>query len=99
MGVPARGKLERCLQIDEATWAKEQRTCGKPDGSCINDTAYEHNIMRWKAAGAEVVYYDYFMGVFGNRQRIIPMADELPKHLETVCKAGHIRRRHTDRVL
>lgn len=85
---PQGAKLERCLQIDEATWAKEQRTCGKPNGSCINDTAYEHNIMRWKAAGAEVVYYDYFMGVFGNRQRIIPMADELQSIWKRFAKLG-----------
>ncbi len=74
---PDGAKLEGCLQIDEAAWAKEQRKCGKPDGSCLSQTEFEDNIMRWKAAGADVVYYDYYMGVYGNRQRIIPMADEI----------------------
>ncbi|MCI8589834.1 MAG: DUF4838 domain-containing protein [Clostridiales bacterium] len=70
-------KLENCLQIDEAAWAKEQRKCGKPDGTCLSETEFETNIMRWRKAGADVVYYDYYMGVYGNRQRIIPMADEI----------------------
>ncbi len=74
---PEGAKLEPCLRIDEAAWAKEQRYCGKPDGSCLSETEFESNIMGWKSAGAEVVYYDYYMGVYGNRQRIIPMADEI----------------------
>lgn len=71
--------IELCenLQIDEAAWGQEQRKCGKPDGSCLNGTEFEENIIAWKKTGAQVVYYDYYMGVFGNRQRIIPMADEI----------------------
>ncbi len=80
---------EPCLQIDEAAWGKEQRTCGRPDGDCLSYTEFESNLMEWKRAfsgkndfpgnqaGASVVYYDYYMGVYGNRQRIIPMADEI----------------------
>ena len=66
-----------CQQIDEAAWGREQRTCGRPDGSCLSHTEFESNLMQWKKAGARVVYYDYYMGVYGNRQRIIPMADEI----------------------
>ena len=88
---PEGAKLEGCLQIDEAAWAKDQRKCGKPDGSCLSHTEFEENILRWKAAGADVVYYDYYMGVYGNRQRIIPMADEIQsiwKRFENVGISG-----------
>ena len=88
---PEGAKLEGCLQIDEAAWAKDQRKCGKPDGSCLSQTEFEENILRWKAAGADVVYYDYYMGVYGNRQRIIPMADEIQsiwKRFENVGISG-----------
>lgn len=70
-------RLEPCLRADEAAWGKEQRRCGKPDGSCLSKTEFETNLLSWKEAGAEIVYYDYYMGVYGNRQRIIPMADEI----------------------
>lgn len=75
---PKGQKLENCLLIDEATWAAAgQRKCGKPDGSCLSGTDFEKNLLDWKNAGADVVYYDYYMGVFPGRQRIIPMADEV----------------------
>lgn len=55
---PTGVKLPSCLRIDEATWAASgQRTFGKPDGSCVFGTDFEQNLMRWKDAGAEVVYY------------------------------------------
>lgn len=79
------------LQIDEAAWGQEQRKCGKPDGSCLNGTEFEENISAWKKTGAQVVYYDYYMGVFGNRQRIIPMADEVQsiwKHFAEIGISG-----------
>ena len=75
---PKGEKLQNCLLIDEATWAAAgQRHCGKPDGSCLSGTSFEDNLMAWKNAGADVVYYDYYMGVFPGRQRISPMADEV----------------------
>ncbi len=81
-------RLEPNLHIDEATWAKEQRKCGKPDGSCLSGTEYEENILRWRDAGARVFYYDYYMGVFGNRQRVIPMADEIQSIWQHFTEAG-----------
>ena len=69
--------LPQNLIIDQAMWANEQRKCGAPDGSAFIGTEFERNILEWKAAGAKVVTYDYYMGVFGNRQRIVPMADEI----------------------
>lgn len=65
------------LIVDEAAWGKEQRKCGKADGSCIIGTEFDQNLANWRSAGGRTVYYDYYMGVYGNRQRIIPMADEI----------------------
>ena len=71
-------KLEPSIIIDEATWAEEGlRAVGKPDGSCLAGTDFETNLLKWRKTGAEVVYYDYYMGVYPQRQRWIPMADEL----------------------
>ena len=58
------------------------RTTGKPDGTCLTGTFFEDNLLAWHALGAEVRYYDYFMGVYPARQRYIPMADEM----QAICK-------------
>lgn len=80
---PEELKLEPCLLVDESTWyTTGLRTCGKPDGSGILGTHYEENLIKWREKGAEVVFYDYYMGVFPARQRYIPMADEL----QALCK-------------
>ena len=71
-------KLESSIMIDESTWAFEGlRTVGKPDGSSLLGTHFEDNILKWRKTGANVVYYDYYMGVYSVRQKLIPMADEL----------------------
>lgn len=71
-------QLESCVMIDEATWhSSGLRTVGREDGSCLNGTHFEENLLEWRKTGAQVVYYDYYMGIYSCRQRIIPMADEL----------------------
>ncbi len=71
-------KLDSSVLIDESTWhVSGLRSVGRPDGSCLIGTFYQENMKKWRATGADVVYYDYHMGVYGHRQRIIPMADEL----------------------
>jgi len=77
---PANIELDKAVCIIEATWARAYsglRTVGKEDGSSINGTEYEKNIMDWKATGASVVYYDYYMGIYGDMQCMIPMSDEI----------------------
>lgn len=76
------------LLIEESTWGQELRRCGKPDGSGIIGTEYETNAAEWKNTGAQVVYYDYYMGVYGNRQRVIPMADEIQALQKYYQRAG-----------
>ncbi len=71
-------QLEPSILVDEATWhSTGLRTTGKPDGSSLNGTHFEENLLKWKETGAEVVYYDYYMGVYSVRQRWLPMADEV----------------------
>lgn len=76
-------QLEPSLIIDESTWHESGLRCvGKPDGSGIIGTLFDHNLKKWHEVGAEVVYYDYYMGVYPARQRYIPMADEV----QSLCK-------------
>ena len=73
------GKLSPNLMTNEAVWHKTGlRKTGKPDGSCLIGTLYEDNLLAWQAKfGVKVDYYDYYMGVYPGRQRVIPMADEM----------------------
>ncbi len=77
-------KISPTVLIDMSTWHTKYglRTVGKPDGSCLNDTPYEECLLSWKASGASVVYYDYFMGNYGAMQRWMPIADEM----QAICK-------------
>ena len=72
--------IELCSAVDvwESPWTEEGLRCaGKPDGSCLLETEYHNNLLNWKKTGAEVSYYEYYMGVYQERQRYIPMADEI----------------------
>lgn len=71
-------KLSNSLSCGMATWAATGlRACGKPDGTTLINTHFTDTLLKWKENGSEVLFYDYYMGVFGCRQRLIPMADEL----------------------
>lgn len=75
--------LEYNVSVTEATWhITGLRTIGKPDGSCLSGTFFEDILLSWKKIGANVSYYDYFMGVYPGRQRYVPMADEM----QAMCK-------------
>lgn len=75
--------LEDNVSVTEATWhITGLRTIGKPDGSCLSGTFFEDILLSWKKIGANVSYYDYFMGVYPGRQRYVPMADEM----QAMCK-------------
>lgn len=80
---PANMTLEKNVGVVEATWhVTGLRKAGKPDGSCLEGTFFEKNLLDWHALGAHVYYYDYFMGVYPGRQRYVPMADEM----QAMCK-------------
>ncbi len=75
--------LEPCLMVDEALWHETGlRHCGAPDGSGIIGTFFEEDLQKWHDKGADVVYYDYYMGVYPARQRWVPMADEI----QAICR-------------
>ena len=64
--------------IDQSTWAKfGLRTCGKPDGTCLIGTEYEHNLLSYREKCKNLVFYEYYMEHYGNKQRLMPSADEL----------------------
>ncbi|MBQ2754364.1 MAG: DUF4838 domain-containing protein [Clostridia bacterium] len=69
--------LDKSVIIQESTWVNGLRTVGKPDGTCLINTFYEDNLLEWQKTGADVLYYEYYMGVYQERQRYIPMADEI----------------------
>ena len=76
-------KMEKNVAANEATWhVSGLRKIGKPDGSCLQGSFFEDNLLEWKKCGIKVTYYDYFMGVYPGRQRWIPMADEM----QAMCK-------------
>ena len=89
---PEKLQLAPSLIAMEATWAagghKGLRTAGKPDGSCLSGSPYEENLLRWKEAGADVMYYDYYMGVYVMRQRYFPIADEIQAIWKRFCEKG-----------
>ncbi len=75
---PEEAEIDPGIYVGMATWSdKGLRTTGKPDGSCLNGTYFEKNLLDWKHAGAFVCYSDYQMGVYEARNRLIPMADEI----------------------
>ena len=80
---PENIELSSAMMIIEATWVHPQglysgiRTGGRSDGGSLNNTKYEENLLKWKKAGAEVMYYDYYMSVYATKQRYTPLADEI----------------------
>lgn len=83
------GWLHPAIVADEATWRTDGlRRVGKPDGSTLANTPYEENLLKWREAGAEAVYYEYYMGVFPARQRLMPMADEMQAMCRRFMEVG-----------
>ena len=80
---PENIELSPAMMVIEATWEHPEglyrgiRNGGAADGSSLNNTLYEENILQWKKAGAEVMYYDYYMSVYATKQRYTPLADEV----------------------
>lgn len=82
-------KLSRSLIVDEAVWFDSGlRSVGRPDGGSFADSPYETTLLRWKRAGAQVVYYDYLMGIYGCRQKWLPAADEIQASCRRMTEKG-----------
>ena len=72
--------IELCPAVNvwESTWGPDGLRCvGKPDGSALLGTPFHDNLLNWQKTGAKISYYEYYMGVYQERQRYIPMADEV----------------------
>lgn len=77
------------ILIDQATWSQDgMRTCGKPDGGSLINTYFEKNLMGFRKKCRHAVYYDYYMGNFGNQQRVMPAADEMQSVFQNMVKLG-----------
>ena len=66
------------IVVDISTWTpKGLRHCGKPDGSALLDSFICENMHAYRKVGSQVVLYEYYMGNYGNRQAVMPAADEM----------------------
>jgi len=81
--------VDDSIIIEEAVWHETGlRTCGKADGTSLIGTFFEDNLRKWHDHGAQVRYYDYYMGVYQGRQRYLPMADEVPALTKRMKELG-----------
>lgn len=86
---PENLKLESNLIVEEATWHDTGlRKGGAKDGSAIIGTIFDDTLLRWKALGADVVFYDYYMAVYPARNRLVPLADEIQALSKYYAKKG-----------
>ncbi len=86
---PENVELSPNLMVDEAVWHDTGlRNAGKPDGSCLTGTFFEEDLLKWHKAGACAVYYEYYMGVYGSRNRLVPMADEIQSRVKRFTEVG-----------
>jgi len=78
---PENMTMEDGLQLTQTVWASAAngglRTCGNPDGSGIIGTKIADNMLKFRKITDYVNVYEYYMGNYGNRHRILPAADEM----------------------
>ncbi len=75
---PKNTQLCENIVIDISTWTPTGlRSCGKPDGSALLSSTVADRMHEFKKAGCPVVLYEYYMGNYGNKQAVMPSADEL----------------------
>lgn len=71
-------KLNDQIVVDIATWTpKGLRPVGKRDGSALLDGHICESLHDFHNAGCRTVLYEYYMGNYGNRQAVMPAADEM----------------------
>lgn len=78
--------------IDQATWWTERpgglRNCGAPDGSGIIGTEYARTQLSYRKICKNTVFYDYYMGNYNARQRLVPAADEMQALAKFMIQEG-----------
>lgn len=71
-------KLCDNIVIDQATWnADGLRKIGAKDGSSLIGTGYMKNLLSYREICKNTVFYDYYMGNYNARQRMLPGVDEM----------------------
>jgi hypothetical protein len=66
------------IVIDQAAWnADGLRNIGAKDGSSLIGTGYMDNLLRYRKVCKNAVLYDYYMGNYSARQRLVPGVDEM----------------------
>ena len=90
---PEGTKLSDNIVIDVAMCKDAFRPYGKRDGSCVLGTTYSENLTDFRAVCPNVVAYEYYMGNFANRQKLVPAADEMQSIFtfmknEGICGSG-----------
>ena len=75
---PKNTQLCENIVIDISTWTpRGLRSCGKPDGSSLLKSDICKQMHAYRNTGCPVVLYEYYMGNYGNKQAVMPSADEL----------------------
>lgn len=82
-------KLEPNVFVCEAVWhSSGLRKIGKSDGTSLIGTFYDTDLQEWAASGAELCFYEYYMGNHSARQRYMPAADEMQSIWTHYTKVG-----------
>lgn len=75
---PKNTKLCENVELQISTWTKRGlRHCGSPDGSALLKSHICDTMHAFRDTGSPVVLYEYYMGNYGNRQAVMPAADEM----------------------
>jgi len=78
---PENMTMEDGLSLTQTVWASAAngglRACGNAEGRGIIGTKIADNMLKFRKLTNNVIVYEYYMGNYGNRHRLLPAADEM----------------------
>ena len=78
---PDNMSMEDGLSLKQTVWASAAngglRACGNAEGRGIIGTKIADNMLKFRKLTNSVTVYEYYMGNYGNRHRLLPAADEM----------------------
>ena len=78
---PDNMSMENGLSLTQTVWASAAngglRACGNAEGRGIIGTKIADNMLKFRKLTNSVTVYEYYMGNYGNRHRLLPAADEM----------------------
>ncbi len=99
MGIGAYSDLHACpedmqvhegLSVDQSVWGGNGlRYVGSPDGSGFIGTEFDENMQAFRKKCEQVTCSEYHMGIYGNRHRVMPCADEMQAMRKYFIKQGY----------